>query len=249
MVFMVKLTRNLKGKIGSDCLSFEKKYLDKEREELLSYLKGNNLTGIELGVATGDFSDRMIKSNRFKHFFGVDMYADHHDTVEYVDALKKIGIFSPYKLLRMKFDEAIDLFEDDCFDFVYIDGYAHNGEDGGRAIYSWLKKVKPNAIIAGHDYHKDWPLVIEAVDNLCKQLKTTLYITQTTTDPGAQDNYPSWMIIKSENFDNSSQLYVPQKLCKKAELADKKYLKINSLKTKVRKSVKNFADKIFGNDT
>ena len=99
------------------------------------------MLGVELGVAAGEFSRRMVRSGIFAHCFGVDVYADHHDTDEYKKALRAIGLESPYKLLRMSFDDALDLFPDGGVDFVYVDGYAHTGEDGGGTIYRWHDKV------------------------------------------------------------------------------------------------------------
>ncbi len=37
---------------------------------------------------------------------GVDMYADGHDINQYKQVLRRVGMMSPYKLLRMTFDEA-----------------------------------------------------------------------------------------------------------------------------------------------
>ena len=64
----------------------------------------------------------MVDSGKFSNFYGVDMYADTHDTEEYKSALLTVGLLKKYKLFRMTFDDAIDLFEDASFDFIYIDG-------------------------------------------------------------------------------------------------------------------------------
>lgn len=87
------------------------------RYNVIDSLKGNNNIGIELGVAQGGFSKKMVDSGKFSNFYGVDMYADTHDTNEYKVALSTIGISKNYKLLRMTFDDAIDLFEDNFFNF------------------------------------------------------------------------------------------------------------------------------------
>lgn len=138
---------------------------------------------------------------RFSQFFGVDVYADHHNTREYLEALRSIGILAPYKLLRMKFAEALELFDDESIDFVYIDGYAHTGEDGGRTIFDWLPKVKIGGLLAGHDYHPDWPLVVEAVDALCAATGFELLVTEVTPDGGPYDSYPSWAVVKTRSVE------------------------------------------------
>ena len=43
------------------------------RHDILQLLNGKDFVGIELGVATGEFSARMVASGRFKEVFGVDM--------------------------------------------------------------------------------------------------------------------------------------------------------------------------------
>ena len=111
-------------------------------------------------------------------------------------------------------------------DFVYVDGYAHSGENGGKTIFDWHKKVKVGGILAGDDYHTDWPLVIEAVDQLIQQTGYNLQLTEVNgDDPYSQ--YPSWLIVKSDKQD----LTLPQDLYNRglaanvAELARRKRVK------------------------
>ncbi len=167
------------------------------RHDILQLLEGSDLVGIELGVAAGEFSARMVGSGRFKEFFGVDMYADSHDTQQYKTALRRVGVHENYKLLRMSFDEAYDLFDDESLDFIYIDGYAHSGQEGGDTIWKWARKVKVGGLIAGDDYHTDWPLVKEAVDRF---LEYTGFDGAVTTLVEPDINYaahPTWGAIKT----------------------------------------------------
>jgi hypothetical protein len=167
------------------------------RHNVIDSLKGGQNVGIELGVAAGIFSSRMIESGKFTVFFGVDVYGDNHDTNQYKEALKRIGLLKPYKLLRMTFDEALDLFDDEFFDFIYVDGYAHTGEEGGQTLLSWYRKLKVGGIMAGDDYHADWPLVQWAVNDFVKQLNVALSVTE-----GSENvrycKYPSWFFVKTE---------------------------------------------------
>lgn len=161
-------------------------------------LLGDGSIGIELGVASGDFSRRMVRSGKFRKVFGVDVYGDHHDTSEYISALRFIGVDQDYHLLRMRFDEALALFDDESFDFVYIDGYAHTGEDRGETIFAWLRKVKVGGVLAGHDYHPDWPRVVAAVNELVRATGFKLMVTELSTEPGRLDKHPSWAVIKTD---------------------------------------------------
>lgn len=171
-----------------------------KRHDVLNLLAGNEKIGVELGVAEGIFSERMVSSGRFDTFIGIDMYADMHDTAQYKRALARTGLFSSYKLLRMRFDEAIDLFSDGSLDFIYVDGYAHTGEEGGETIFEWFRKLKVGGVMAGDDYSPEWPLVIEAVDEFARQTGFRLHIT------GSLENteycsYPSWAIVKERDVE------------------------------------------------
>jgi hypothetical protein len=166
------------------------------RHNVIASLSGADNVGIELGVAGGDFSKRMVDSGKFKIFYGVDLYCDHHTTDEYKRALKFVGIERNYKLLRMSFDEALALFDDDYFDFIYFDGYAHTGEEGGKTFVDWFHKVKVGGVIAGDDYHDDWPLVKWAVNTFARALDLELSVTGLTETTNLS-HYPSWFLTKT----------------------------------------------------
>lgn len=173
------------------------RHVDVERADLPVLLGREGLRGIELGVASGDYSAKLWKSGVFSELWGVDAYADHHDTREYASALNLVGLDANYRLLRMFFDEAINLFPDQFFDFVYIDGYAHTGENAGKTLYDWYAKVKPGGMIAGHDYSPDWPLVVQAVDRFVSDAGEELLVSKLTEKPGPQDDFPSWAAFRN----------------------------------------------------
>ena len=169
-----------------------------KRHDILRLLVDRSeLVGVELGVAAGEFSRRMVASGRFQTFLGVDMYADTHDVDQYKQALRHIGLFSPYKLLRMTFDQALDLFDDESLDFIYIDGYAHTGQEGGETIWKWAQKVRVGGLIAGDDYHANWPLVVEAVDTFAAETGFDLICTTEIERGTNYSDYPSWATLKT----------------------------------------------------
>ena len=57
-----------------------------------------------------------------------------------------------YSSLRMASLDAVNRFEDDSLDFVFIDA-SHEYEDVKNDIIAWFPKVKSGGIIAGHDYY------------------------------------------------------------------------------------------------
>ena len=170
------------------------------RHELISFLNGNNNIGIELGVAGGHYSKRMVDSGKFSKFYGVDSYCDHHDVFEYIGALKLIGLDNNYKLLRMSFDDALNLFPNNLIDIIYFDGYAHTGEEGGKVFSDWWKKLKLGGIFAGDDYDDQWPLVKWGVNHMVKQIDCELHLTGKVENLH-QHRYPSWFFMKSQDIE------------------------------------------------
>lgn len=89
----------------------------------------------------------------------------------------------------MTFKEALPLFDDESIDIVYLDGYAHTGQEGGETIYDWWGKVKSGGIMAGHDYCKEYQPTIDAVNAFVDRENLNLHIIE--------DNpYASWMVKK-----------------------------------------------------
>jgi hypothetical protein len=169
---------------------------DTHRWNVIDSLTGHENIGIELGVAAGSFSARMVQSGKFHQFFGVDVYGDTHDITEYKKALRTVGLRSNYHLLRMTFDDALDVFPDNFFDFIYVDGYAHTGEEGGRTLIDWYAKLKPGGVMAGDDYDAQrWPLVVWAVHHLVAQLGLSQKVTDQVQD-AAYNKFRSWFFTK-----------------------------------------------------
>lgn len=174
------------------------------RHDIVSLLTGSANVGIELGVAKGIYAQRMLESNKFSRFYGVDLYGDFHDTTEYKQALNHIGLHDKrYCLLRMTFDDALDLFPDNFFDFIYIDGFAHTGEEGGKTIVEWFNKLKRGGVLAGDDYHRNWPLVQWAVNDFAHQTNQQVTITA-KVEKSTFSQYPSWFVLKESDYPDLS---------------------------------------------
>jgi len=154
--------------------------------------------GIELGVAAGDFSERILTRSTCEHLYSVDMWAGDrgHGVDQYREAIIRLA---PYRtrnsILRMRFDEALALFDDSSLDFIYVDGYAHDGELNGQTFREWLPKLRSGGIMAGDDYHADWPLVVSAVDKFVADNRLELHIIQCSEDSW-NSKYPTWFAMK-----------------------------------------------------
>lgn len=147
--------------------------------------------GVELGVASGNFSRTILRRSRCDRLWSIDKWNDHHDPAEYRDAALKLALAGGGRCipLRMTFAEAALLFLDASLDFIYVDGYAHTGQDEGQTLAQWWPKLRAGGIFAGHDYHPDFPLTVDAVECFGKHHGLTLNLT-------AEPKYPSWWILK-----------------------------------------------------
>jgi predicted O-methyltransferase YrrM len=58
--------------------------------------------------------------------------------------------------------EKVDFFEDNSLDFVFIDG-DHTYDGISRDINDWWPKIKPEGILAGHDYQYEWEGAVDVV--------------------------------------------------------------------------------------
>ncbi len=189
-----------------------------DRYSVLDIMTRHGGNGLELGVAEGSFSRHMVESCRFSKFFGVDAYNDIHDTKEYIDAITNVGLGKSYWLFRMSFQDALEVFPVDYFDFIYVDGYAHTGQQGGKTFVDWWPYLKVGGILAGDDYHTDWPLVQMAVDSVAAQNGGTLYLTPCASNgTDAYSRYPSFFVVKQAGVD---KLSMPRHLSELARAAE-----------------------------
>jgi hypothetical protein len=163
-----------------------------QRTKTLSSLIENTYIGCELGVAKGFFSYDILSYSNIKHLYSIDMWAGDrgHNILEYNHAIKLLSKFQHRNtILKQTFEDAKSLFNDNFFDFIYIDGYAHTGQDNGKTLYQWFDKLKIGGIFAGHDYDIHWPKTVEQVNKFMQINNKSINIIQ-------DKPYNSWYIIK-----------------------------------------------------
>lgn len=166
----------------------------KYRHDIIKLVKQNGI-GIELGVARGEFAERILKTNHLSHFYGVDKYDDHHNEQEYKSTLKLLSKYANYTLHRTTFNKALELFPDEYFDFIYIDGYAHTGQDNGKTLYDWYSKCKVGGIFSGDDYCKTYQKTIDNVNKFVKEKNLKLEIINCSENTVWSRN-PTWYVVK-----------------------------------------------------
>jgi len=150
--------------------------------------------GVELGVASGWFSDIILRTSKLKLLFSIDKWDDHHDHGEYRSA---VNLLKPHEersvVLKMSFIEAVSLFQDQTFDFIYIDGYAQNGQDNGETLSTWWPKLKTGGVFSGHDYDENnWYETFKEVNNFVDRYNLELQVTD--------EDFPSWFCRKLPIF-------------------------------------------------
>jgi len=146
---------------------------------------------VELGVAAGSFAAEVLAANPALHYTGIDRWADHHDLDEMHKAQRKLTPHTGrFDLWRKSFADALPLVPDASVDMVYVDGYAHTGQEGGQTLDDWWAKVKPGGFLAGHDYHPRWPLTGLAVDAFARRHALPVHVIRETT------TFHSWVIAK-----------------------------------------------------
>lgn len=169
----------------------------KQRYDIPTLIPINGIA-LELGVATGGFSHAILKNSACKYLYSIDRYTDRgHDDREYLGALKKLDEYRERStLIRASFADCLHLFPDNYFDFIYIDGYAHTGQEDGKTIRDWWPKLKPGGLYCGDDYSPKWPLVIEQANAFAESKGLKLHVINCVPGDDWASKEPSWLVEK-----------------------------------------------------
>lgn len=121
-------------------------------------------TFVEIGAWKGKSSAFMaveiVNSGKKIDFYCIDTFegsVEHRNNPElphlyniFKNNMKHVEGY--YTDMRMTSMEAVEKFEDESVDFVFIDG-SHEYKDIKDDIAHWLPKVKKGGVLAGHDYY------------------------------------------------------------------------------------------------
>jgi hypothetical protein len=138
------------------------------RHELPVLLNRRGLVGCaaEVGVRAGEFSASILERWEGRHLIAIDPWATapEHDYVDIAnvseaeherlheaarDRLARFGERS--SIWRMTGDEAAERIPHHSLDFVYLDA-RHDRASVEHDLAVWLPLVRPDGILAGHDY-------------------------------------------------------------------------------------------------
>lgn len=152
------------------------------REDMLeAFPRGGRVA--ELGTDEGDFSEKILSITDPDELYLIDVweskeYSDRSaEEVEtrYAEQIAEGTV----EVLPERPDVALERFEDDFFDWVYIDT-THTYEQTLKELKIAREKVKSDGVIAGHDYCLGdvpagrWYGVIAAVHEFCAEYEVKL---------------------------------------------------------------------------
>ena len=149
--------------------TYNKDYWDKYKQPL------KHLTGAEIGVYKGDNAKEILDFLNIEHLVLVDPWKGYDDycteTGEddsayenyYKEVKNKFSNNPKVRIIRDTSVNAAKMFDNEYFDFVYLDG-DHTYEGVTKDLESWYPKLKKFGVMCGDDYgHPSGVGVIEAV--------------------------------------------------------------------------------------
>jgi hypothetical protein len=133
---------------------------------LIKFLKEKtNPIGLEIGVYNGINTRTLLKSVPGLTLYGIDPYiiftdwngrlTHHSDDPDRAEVVAD-KLLSPFKERFVKIkktsDEALTMFQNNFFDFIFIDGL-HTYEQVLVDCKNYYPKLKQNCVFSGHDYN------------------------------------------------------------------------------------------------
>jgi hypothetical protein len=138
--------------------------------------------GAFLGKSTSFLGVEIINSHKSIKLDVIDTFQGTPDTINILlSKMKGPDMFQQFKentrpiqdvinILVLSSVEAALLYKNESLDFVFIDA-DHTYESVLLDAQAWLPKIKRGGYLGGHDYHRDWPGVIKAVEELFSEKK------------------------------------------------------------------------------
>jgi predicted O-methyltransferase YrrM len=140
--------------------------------DLIDYIP-NNLIMAEVGCYAGESTKMFLESGKITLLYAIDIWEDEMDNFKKIQSSHDFSVVEKtfdestkefdVKKIKMCFSDALDSLP--TLDFIYIDAN-HDYEFVKDDITNALKKIKNGGLIAGHDYDKESPGVIKAVNEI-----------------------------------------------------------------------------------
>lgn len=177
------------------------------RDDLASLFKELEFErGVEVGVASGEYSEIIMQASPEMYLQGVDPYQKYEGYHDYklrstfdkmeTEAHDRLDKYENYMFVKKFSVDAAEEVMDGYLDFVYLDGN-HSGEAVKEDIETWVPKIREGGIISGHDFTGRWPSLKKAVVKYCQENDKQLFILgMENNDLGIyRDTSRSWFFI------------------------------------------------------
>ena len=165
------------------------------------------IVAVEIGVERGGNAEDMLSQMNIKRLYLVDDYKPYTDYLGgecpqdvqdwvYREMFRRVSrYFDKTVLVAQNSMFAVELFPDEFFDFIYIDGN-HNYESVKQDLNAWWPKTKKCGVFSGHDFDLSGVAdirhdVTDAVIEFAKE-KNLEYQTFVGDNPQFSD----WVIIR-----------------------------------------------------
>ncbi len=144
-----------------------------DRANYVSSLINPGDIGAEIGVARGVFAYHVLLQKNPSKLYLIDPWEEYSQSnATQLERNKQYehvcGYFEPYEnveIMRLKSEDAVTMFPDDYFDYVYIDG-EHSYAAVTRDLTNYFSKVKVGGHLIGDDY--GWTGIMPAVQDFLK---------------------------------------------------------------------------------
>lgn len=120
-----------------------------------------NPVGLEIGCDIGDTTQFLLDSNPKLYLYSIDPYENYVDwngrslnerEEVFQQAQNRLKPYwNRFELVRKTSDSAADYFDEEMFDFIFIDGL-HTYEQLTKDCNNYYKFLKPGGIFSGHDF-------------------------------------------------------------------------------------------------
>ncbi len=171
--------------------------------------------GAEIGVEKGRYSEVLCMANPNLHLYSIDPWIDTayeqgipdgqaSFSSAYEITQRRLAPYPNCHIVRKTSAEALDDFDDNSLDFVYIDAN-HDFPNFVFDLHNWIKKVKEGGIVSGHDYqvmsYSKFNHVKRALDAYTRSYRMIPFFVVGSFDVKEgeiRDKWRSWFWVKKE---------------------------------------------------
>ena len=173
-------------------------------QEVKKMFADKPLTGVEIGVFSGEHAQSILKNLNIKKLYLVDPYLSYTHGVEKGYSSKQMNKAFREAITRLKpYQNKVEWIQKtskdavtevpENIDFVYIDGN-HTYEFVREDIHLYFPKIKNGGVLGGHDFDMPWIGLAKAVIEFAAEEGLEVY-----------GRRPSdWFVIKGSQKNDSS---------------------------------------------